>query len=156
MPQRRESQPGAETPQQHAARIGKSLTNRFCVVPADRAAVDAPTLLISGTLRRQMDHQATFAGPSPSPPRHRGRAARRSAHGASRLQAQRDGTEQETAEERLPRRGDRRGRGAVTKRLSPTFRPSALMEMVRGDTGADVDRQIESLQRVGMLKLEQR
>jgi len=30
------------------------------------------------------------------------------------------------------------------------------MEMVRGDTGADVDRQIESLQRVGMLKLEQR
>jgi len=31
MPQRRESQPGAETPQQHAARIGKSLTNVFAL-----------------------------------------------------------------------------------------------------------------------------
>jgi hypothetical protein len=31
-----------------------------------------------------------------------------------------------------------------------------LMEMVRGDTGADVDRQIESLQGAGILQLEQR
>jgi hypothetical protein len=30
------------------------------------------------------------------------------------------------------------------------------MEMVRGDTGADVDRQIESLQGAGILQLEQR
>jgi hypothetical protein len=37
-------------------------------------------------------------------------------------------------------------RGAGTKRPSPTFRPERLMEMVRGDTGADVDLQIEALQ----------
>jgi hypothetical protein len=34
----------------------------------------------------------------------------------------------------------------------PDISTERLMDMVRGDTGADVDRQIEALQRAGVLK----
>jgi len=37
----------------------------------------------------------------------------------------------------------------------PGISTERLMEMVRGDTGADIDRQIEALQRTGMLKRRQ-
>jgi hypothetical protein len=39
---------------------------------------------------------------------------------------------------------------------APHISTERLIDMVRVDTGADVDGQIELLQRAGMLKLEQR
>jgi hypothetical protein len=42
------------------------------------------------------------------------------------------------------------------EQAEPHISTQRLMDMVRVDTGVDVDCQIESLQRAGMLKLEQR
>ena len=36
--------------------------------------------------------------------------------------------------------------------IEPEFSTGRLMEMVRGDTGADADRQVEALVRAGILK----